>query len=375
MCKLSSSTINSNTKSENAAVDLEVSTGSTKSSHSVHQRPGLEESRRKASGSSPSANTHPYSSPSFTISELVHALGIAGVSTFGRLRFRTAKRILYELRRRFERQKLEYQAVMSVCRKQGSWRAHESGRISKVVTGKKNFTGKATTHIRKQKGEKPKSKAKKSKEPLIRKLTISTERDPEALSKTSRILAFQTACLAEEAGAILTSIQPRRLRTQTKPRRSLSRARRARRLHFPRHRKFGTKIRYHKSNVGADPTARKPLSKRKPSPKQRKPTIRKRTSRPRVRHVRIPILIKRHASFFTGTIRYPDGARAKFKRSSLSRLRGEAARGRTRGAVLRRVPVEWRATAAAVAVKRREEARRLAATVEGWLGGGDEGKK
>lgn len=376
MCKFSSSALNSDRQSENAAVELEVSTADIKPSRSVNQKPKLERSRRKGSGSSPSTKSHPHSSPSLTISELVHALGIAGVSTFGRLSFRTAKRILYELRRRFERQELEYQAVMSSCCRQSSLRGRDIGRISKVGNSKtRNSTGKATAHTRKQKGEKPSFKAKKLKAPLIRKLTIPTEHNPEALSKTFRILSFQTARLAEEAGIILTSIQPRRLRPQIKRRRSLSRTRHTRRFHAPRRRKFGTKIRYHKSNVGADPTIRKRPYKRGLALKKGEPTIRKRTSRPRVRRVTIPITIKRHESFFTGTIRYADGARAKFKRRFPSRSRSEAAWGRTRGAVLRRVPVEWRATGAAVAAKQREEARRLAATVEGWLGGGGEGRK
>jgi hypothetical protein len=417
-CAFSSTGLVQDPRSEDAAVCPKNSIVDTERSQSIHQRPNLEESQRKASSLPTSTKLRPHPPPNLTIPELVHALGITGVHTFGRLSFRTAKRILYGLKKKFDEQRNQYLAVMSVCRRRAfrntqviagppgtmkgkslirrvsveergeHWREQSEITNKRKITISKEHTSiaKGNTNENKQNKVKTSSKRQNAKASPIRKLAITTEHNPEALSKTFRILAFQVSRLIEEAGAAIVSTRLRRLSTELLPRQPRSRSslprrvlsshhRRARRLRASSRRSLIIKkIPYHSTIAGS--------GDEHTAPSQRGPQTQKLPVRPRVRRIRNPVRIKLHPTFVSGTIRYPNGARAKLKQRSRRHSTRSSPLARREGVrmVPRRVPVDWRPTDAALAVQRREEARRLrrqrkvearrlASTVESWLGG------
>lgn len=369
-------------QSENIPLGSDSSTAGAEWFRSTNQEPEIGESQGKPNDSSTVIKGLQDSAPKMTIADLTRALGVTGVHKSGRLRARTARIMMHEIRRRFNEQLFEYRAITSGRHRQTSSRANFQSTRIKPERGNTNQGESVTRHIPlKDKGDSRKKKThtkgssdnakkkliasrkgktaeskeasnpktKKTQVPPIRRLSIESKPIPEALSKSLRMLSFKVSRLADEAGALIVAIRSRQPRTAQKPQ-ARSSTRSPRFLH-----------RQH--------TARPRLL----------------TERPRVRRVqaqsRPRVNIKSHPSFSLGTIRFPDGSRAKLKRRTSPQypLSSLSSRSMGRGSVLRRVPVD-----ATVAVQRKREARRLrgkrerearklAETVESWLGGGGAG--
>ncbi|RAR04982.1 hypothetical protein DDE82_004234 [Stemphylium lycopersici] len=252
--KFSSTRSMQDSDAESAPLHPGSLTANAEGSQSELQSSKLKISHSRVRDLSASGNNDPRPPPSSTIPELAQALRITGVRVFGRLSVRTAKAILRELRKGFDKQNAQYQAVMSARHGQAS-RTERGPKISRIKTGVAKPSRDAglirrvsteekaepvrsqekiggTNSASKKKGTarkvaKAKNASKKgSKEqPPIRKMAVKTANTPEALSKTFRILYFQFTCLVEEAGAAIVSIRLRRLGAnlqQQQPRRRLS---------------------------------------------------------------------------------------------------------------------------------------------------------
>lgn len=414
-CRFSTIAVVQGLRPETAALDSKSLTADVKFSQTANPKPQLGESQGKPNDSSTGTKGPQSSVPKMALPELIRALSITGVHISGRLRARTARIIMHELKRRFTEQLFEYRNITSGRYKQRSNRANSQSIqvkpglknttkgesvIRRVPLKKKGDSRKEqrdtrndkdiakkredSTHSRTQKKRAVSPEKKKTQAPPIRKLSINPNRTPETLNKTLRILTLEVSRLADEAGPVIAAIRSRQphtipqlqARSPSRPQRFLNRQRAFHiRLSAPRRPRKETSL-----HASPRPRRRGNLKKQ-----QHRPTVRRVRARLRVRRVqaRPPVAIKLYPSFTLGTIRFPDSSRAKLKRRPPPRhlLRSSSSQRRSvgRSSVTRRVPVDTTVSvqrkreAARLRRQREREARKLAETVESWLGGNGAG--
>ncbi|USP78225.1 uncharacterized protein yc1106_05499 [Curvularia clavata] len=230
--------------SRSVRIDSDSSTTDVERPKSTSQQPESGKLQGKPRDFSTEIEGLQKSAPKLTLPDLIRVLGVTGVPKSGRLRARTARIIMYEIRRRFNEQLFEYRAITSGRHRQSSRRANLQSVQVKPELGSTNQGESSTRRIpRQEKGSSRKKqkdtsddsddakrrkdsahdhrqnkrvsspKKKRTQAPPIRKLSINPKPKPKALRTTLHMLSFKVSRLADEAGAIIAAIRSRQPRT------------------------------------------------------------------------------------------------------------------------------------------------------------------